>query len=442
MIAVRQALARRADRWLVAAIVVGFVLRVGWVLHAAQPPPRLTDPWQYQQMALGLSRADLPSIGDRPSAFFPPGYPMVLTPLAWLSERTGLSLSLAAGLFNAVAGTATIALVAELAGRWMGARARVPAAWIMAVAAGPIYLTAVSLSETWFTALLLLGAVLVTRAADRRWTVRRGVVVGVLIGYLSLVRTPGLLLLVMILLAQRATQGRWRGAGRPLLAATVGCLLVLVPWTVRNGRQVGVWSPMSTNNVAFLCLGNGAGADGHLYVDEAESERCFRGSPMDNPVIYEPGEVPGDFPFTQPDEPGWYRATLSATVKNMVRHPLDQPGFFVRKTFDTFGADNQALNDAQGFGRQPVVGEHTRDLLTMLANIWHWGVLALFALALGYLPRARSALPLWGLAALLYLSIMAGIGLHRYHHPIMALCVVFAAGVVGQLGERAPEGES
>jgi hypothetical protein len=434
--AVRRAFGGKQGRWFLAALVVGFLLRVAWACFATQPPVRLTDPWHYQQIAQGFARGDLPAIGNRPSAFWPPGYPMAITPLAWLADKTGLDLSLAASLLNAVAGTATIALVAWLAQRWMGVRARNPAAWLMALGPGPIFMTATSLSETWFTAVLLGAVVLATLAADRHWSLARHVPIGMLVGYLALVRTPGLLALFAVPLVIKAVGGRWRPALRPALATVVGMVLVLAPWAVRNGVQVGVWSPTSTNNAAFVCLGNGEGADGRQHLTLDENIRCYRGSAFDNPALYEPGEVSPGFVFTHPDEPAWYQATLRGTAGYVVHHPLEQPHLMFVKVFDTFKSDSESLTDGEGFGRNHKLPPRGREVLIRAADVWLWGVLGLAALGLAFLRRARAALPLWGLAALQLVLIVPGVGIQRYHHPIMVLLAVFAAGVIAALRDE------
>jgi hypothetical protein len=416
-------------RHVVGATVVGFVLRVGWVSFATQPAVRMSDPWHYQNIAVAFSTGHTMSIGGEPTAFYPPGYALALAPLAWLSRHSGVvGLPLAAALLNVMAGTATVVGVAVLARAWTGRRAGDVAAWAMALAPAPIFLTSTTFSETVYTATFVGVVLLVTRAVDHRWPALRFGAIGVLIGYATLVRSPGILLLASVPLVIRARQGRWAPAWRPLLAVSAGAALTLAPWAARNWAEVGILTPTSTNNVATLCVDNRPGADGRMDLDLAESERCFRRSPMDNPVLYLPDEIPPGWTFHPPDEAGWSRSVLRTTAGWMAEHPTAQPRLMARRIYFSFEADTQALNDAEGFGTQPLVGPGTRRWFDGLANLWLWSVLASAITALVLVRRCRAAVPIWSLIGLQMLSILAGPALHRYHLPIVPLLVVLAAG--------------
>jgi len=416
-----------ANRSLSIAVAVGFILRLAWALWATRTPPQqLSDPGQYQQIATAFAGGHTLRVGSTISAFWPPGYPMALAPLAWLSDKTGvMSLPMAASLLNVLAGTTTIAATGALASMWIGRSARNTAAWIMALAPGPIYLTSVTLSETWYTAISLIVLVLVTMAARDGWGLRRYAAIGLIVGYAALVRSPGALLVVAPLLAIRALHSDWRRGMRPTLAVLAGTVLVLTPWTIRNGVQVGVWTPTSTNNVAFLCLGTND--DGRTHQDAAEGARCYRQSAFDDPLLYGPGEVPPGFTFSHPDEAAWYTATLRGSLRAIRDDPVRQIRTIPIKTFDTFKGDTEALNDAEGFGTRPLVERRTRDVMGRAADIWLWAVIALGALGLAYVRRCRRALLLWGLVGLQVIMVWPGIGIERYHQPIMPLVAVCAA---------------
>jgi hypothetical protein len=421
---------------LVGATLAGFSLRLAWAVWATRAPPgRLSDPARYQQIAQDFADGRTMSLGSVPSAFWPPGYPLALTPLAWISEHTGaISLPFAASLLNVVAGTATIVLTGVLATMWIGRRAGAIAAWMMAVAPGPVVLTSVALSETVFTAVALLVVVLSTLAVRRRWPLRWVVAIGLLAGYAVLIRSPGAVLLAAPVLVARASQGSWGSGVRPTVALLAGAGLVLVPWTVRNGLEVGVWTPLSTNNVAFLCTGNGDGADGTFDDSRATSERCYVGSPFDNPELYRADELPAGVELSRPDEQRWYGSTARRTVAWMVRHPFEQPRLVVNRLDATFGGEREALSDAEGFGDRPLVGPGVRRALTVLGGLGLWAVIVLAGLGLLTVDRCRRALPIWGIAGLQVLMLLPGIGIERYHQPIVPLLAVLAAGMLARPG--------
>jgi hypothetical protein len=151
---------------------------------------------------------------------------------------------------------------------------------------------------------------------------------------------------------------------------------------------------------------------------------------MENPLLYQPEEIPAGWRFQPVDEPGWYRSTVDRTVAWMVEHPSSQPRLMARRLYFTFQADTQALSDAEGFGTQPLVGPATRRWLDALANAWLWSVLALSFVGLLRVRRCRSAMPIWALVGLMLVPVLVGPALDRFHHPIVPLLVVLAAGAL------------
>jgi hypothetical protein len=428
----RRARKTRADPAFAGAVVVGLALRGAWAIWATRAPPSpLSDPGRYLEIARGFAHGHTMALGSVPSAFWPPGYPLALVPMAWISSTGLVSLPFAASLLNVVAGTLTVALTGVLAGLWIGAAARPVAAWFMAVAPGPIFLTSTALSETWFTMVALGFLVLVTLAVDRCWSRPAWVGIGLIAGYAVLTRTPGVVLLAAPLLAAKSRRGSWRAGLGPTAAVVLGTLVALAPWAVRNGVQVGVWTPASTNNVAFGCIGNGPGSDGTDRNSAATNLRCFRHSVYDNAALpYGVGEVPAGVTLSRPDEPRWYATTARVTAAWMLHHPGAQPRLVGRRLAATFAHEHEALSDAEGFGRRPLMGSTARHALQRLGDLWLWAVSVLSTVGLARVARCRRALPIWGLAALQVVLVVPGIGLERYHQPIVPLLAVLAAGAV------------
>lgn len=419
----------RRSRSFTLALVVAFALRLAWVIFATGPiTDDLSDPAQYLSYAERFSSLDTPQLYGRSTAFLPPGYPLFLAPLAFLARHTSwISVNFAASLANVVLGTATVVFTALLAKRWIGPAARNPAAWIMALAPGQIYYTSVVLSETLFaaltTGLLLTATELVDRGRARsaRWLVAFGVIVG----FSLLVRTPGAVLLIAPALVLRASNGSWRGALRTTGWAFLGCLVLVVPWAVRNAVQVGVAVPISTNNAAFLCTGHHDGATGQFDPTPEGLRYCFGGSAYDQ---------------ENADEAHWYRTTTSRAISWALHHPVDEVRLTLWKTYDTMADDREALSDAEDFGNRSLFDERVRGIFVTLANGWHWAVLAFSAAGLVWLGVCRRALPIWVTALIMVVAVWAGLALSRYHHPVMPLLAVFAAATVAALAEtRAAE---
>jgi hypothetical protein len=415
---VREALRDRTARWFVLAIVVGFVLRLGWVIWAAQAPAQdVSDPGRFYVMAQRFSMLQTEQINGNVTAFTAPGYSFVLAPFAWLDRSTGwISLAFSAALLNVVFGTAMIVETGVLAGQWFGRAARNPAAWLVALSPGYVYFTSTLLSETLFTTLVVLALVattwLLTRGRPPTW--RALVALGLLVGFATLVRFPAALLLPAPALALRATSGSWRGALRATAWTTLGAVVLLLPWAIRNQYHVGVFTPTSTNSAAYLCTGHHEGSQGEIVYDGPPE--CYEGSPFD-----EPGQV---------DEARWYRETTRDALGHAISDPVVTARNALWKTWDAMATDRDALDAAQDYGRQPLVGDRVTLLLDGLANVWHWGVLVLGAVGLALLPSCRRAIPLWATSAAMLALVWGGVGLTRFHTPFMAIVATFAAAAL------------
>lgn len=404
------------------AVLVAFGLRLAWAVWATQSiSNELTDSAQYLAYAERFSGLGAPQIYGESTAFLPPGYPLFLAPLAFIARNTGaISVNFLASLANVALGTATVVFTSLLAQRWIGPAARNPAAWLMAMAAGHVYYTSVVLSETLFatltTGLLLAATALAWNGRERsaRWLVA----FGALVGLAMLVRTPGAILLFAPAMVLRATAGSWRGALKTTGWVLLGSLVLIVPWTIRNAVQVGVAVPISTNNAAFLCGGHSEYATGGFDQTPEALQLCYGGGP------YDPREA---------DEPRWYRETTADALSWAVRHPVDEVRLTLWKTYLTMGDDTEALSDAEDFGAQPLASERWQAVLRSVANAWHWGVIAMAAAGLLWVPACRRAGPIWVTAAANLVAVWGGLALPRYHHAIMPLLVVFAAGAIATL---------
>lgn len=417
------------NAYLLVAVLVGFALRLTWVLCTTRAPINaLNDPAQYLRLADQLGDRHLPSFRGRPTAFWPPGWPMALAPVAWLTFKLGWPSTVMGGaLLNVAAGTTTIVVVAQLAAAWGGRAARNPAAWLTAAAAGPIFYTSSLLAETWYCLAVVSAAWLATVVVRGEAARRHLIGLGLLVGYAVLVRGVGVALLAAPALASRGTRGSWRGAARPTGSVVLGAMVLLLPWTVRNGLEVGVWTPTSTNTATQLCMGNQPGGTGLYDVSPRSVERCFRRSPYDDPALYRDNDLADGVRLTSPDEAEFYTAVTGASVRWIVSHPLEQFRLVPRKTFEMFRNGSGGLDAAEDFGAQPLDIGVARSVLAAAEDAWYWAVVTLAVLALWVAPAARRAWPVWGLAVLQWSLSCLGIGLTRYQHPILPFVVVLAA---------------
>ena len=233
------------DRWILAAAALGFAARLAFGLFYWIDQPLTRDEHEY----LSLSRSIAAGHGfvyDEEMLKGPvqpfgraPGYPFFL---ALTGGGAGIATSVPASVkvaqaFVGALGVIVMALIAsELAGR----RAARAAALITALYPPLVFIAGYAFSEALFWPLGLLTAWAIDRVTS---TGRPGLAVasGIIAGLAILVR-PGLLLFLPL-------AGVWlllrRGLG-VAMALTLGVVLTLGPWTIRNyihdGRLVLVAS--------------------------------------------------------------------------------------------------------------------------------------------------------------------------------------------------------
>ncbi|HMQ28169.1 MAG TPA: hypothetical protein PKA98_19425, partial [Acidimicrobiales bacterium] len=95
----------------VAAVAVGGLVRLVWVIVATRTPTGLRDPAEYLRIAVAFSEGETLRFGGGgdPSAFWPPGYPALLAPFVWLTRQTGWSnTAFTAFLVTVLAGAAGV----------------------------------------------------------------------------------------------------------------------------------------------------------------------------------------------------------------------------------------------------------------------------------------------------------------------------------------------
>jgi 4-amino-4-deoxy-L-arabinose transferase-like glycosyltransferase len=424
---------------LVGAVVGGVALRLLWVIWATRTPTQLRDPAEYLRIASGFGHGHLPRFADLdPSAYWPPGYSAILAPFVAVADRTAwFSPAFAASLVNVVAGGMTIVLTGLLAERWIGPRARNPAAWLVALCPALIYWTSTAHTETVFTTLFLGLIVLCGQAVDRGET-RRWALIGIVFAAAFLVRSPAVIILVVPLLVVRSTTGRWRGALRPTGTVLVASLVLLIPWAVRNGVQVGVWSPASTNNAAAACFGHHDDAearwDPSRLTPEIQDDCYGHRSPFSDarlaPFYEDAGvTIPDDLP--PPDEPGWYRHAMGRAIRWAASHPVEEVTLSAGKVAVTWGSEGQVVDGARNYA-EPGWAGRWHDPLGLAADLWLWivGGLALLGLVLD--PRCRRALPVWVPIVLFTVAIVGGVAEPHYRYPVVPLVAVLAAGLLSR----------
>ena len=209
-----------------------------------------TDPDGYLVLARSLAEGKGFALGGRPTAYRPPLYPILLTPLV---ATLGDQLAWGIAALHLVLGAGTVALAA-LAGRRWGlspARALIGSA---IVACDPALLAQARVVMTETPSAFLVAAVLAALAGDDR----RGPLLGGLAFGLAALCRPSFLPAAGLTAAAALLAGPGDGRARIRRATVlaVATAVTLAPWAWRNARVLGapVWT--TTHGGYTLALAN------------------------------------------------------------------------------------------------------------------------------------------------------------------------------------------
>lgn len=233
-------------RWIFLCIVTGVALRALWAFLF--PVPLKSDEATYFALASNLTVNGVYQIPNGGYAYWPPGYPFLLSVLFQLFGIQSWVPTLA----NLLLYAGTILVVHRLALRVSDRRVAQLA--VLLLVFWPTYVTSagLALKETLVTLLLALLLLLYLGATKAGASTRKKsflllVSAGVTLGYASLTQ-PSLMLFPSVLLLYEWLHGEkfLRSFFRPAIVG-LAMVLVVLPWTLRNHRVLHAWVPISTN---------------------------------------------------------------------------------------------------------------------------------------------------------------------------------------------------
>ena len=272
------------------------------LLVAALPYEPTSDAGWYHLVAISLARGEGVSEHGVPTAFRSPGYAFLLS-LLYRIAGEHVELAWVLGLLSSAV---LVVAVHDIARRLYGVAVARVATLFTAAYPALVVMTGQSMSDLPFVAgMYALIAFALRVDGSRR---RDGVVAGVAVGLLTLVRTVGLGLVVLVpaiwWLASRDATKYVRSAS---IVACV-CAAVLLPWMVRNAVALDRFT-IGTNGGSNLLVGSRPGASGwrdafdypdsvaaartEVAVDDAMRKEAFafiRNHPLDALAIL-PGKL-------------------------------------------------------------------------------------------------------------------------------------------------------
>jgi len=428
---------RHHRRMLVAVLLLGFALRVGWIL-AVDVDPRSEfhfDMTFYELAALRLTEgALLRDFDGTPTAKWSPGYPLLLG-TAYLAFGKQLIVG---KLLNAVLATLCGWLCYRLGSRLFRPAVGLAGAAIFAVMPGDIFYSALLLSEVAFSALFTFAVwwfvVLDERRPER--LLPRWLGFGMLIGAAILLRgTAGLYLAVPVAIwwASRS----FGDALRMGAVAAAGLVLVVAPWTLRNQVVLGAPVIVSTQQVGMaMTFAHSEMADGGY------SQRLvtFR-----NELV----EPFADLPNPEREIAEW-RFEMRRAFDYARTHPLRELSLIPRRLVSLYAHDHAALpwltpKPAPGRKKPAIFSPRGDRALVIAAD---WSFYAILALALAAIPRTltRRRPAAWILpGSLAYVTLLHGVlfaGDPRFHAPLVPLLAVLAASTLLRARVAPPDSDA
>jgi 4-amino-4-deoxy-L-arabinose transferase-like glycosyltransferase len=395
------------------------VLRLAWIAYCGWQPLPDDDAFRYDFTARALADGrGYIHLNGAPTAFWPPGYAFLL---AFAYKLFGAGAT-TAQLVNVLLGTATVGLVYLIGRRTVGERAALIASAIVAAFPSLIFFTAVTLSETAFTFVVLLAVYLLLRESDPERTDAGGrnlrllFVSGLVIGFAALVRGQALLLpLVFVPFWLRS------GFNRPeitdkLVALALAIGLVIAPWTIRNAAEMGAPVLISTNAGVDLWIGHHEGATGRGQ----HADQLFAGHPELDTTERE----------VQVNADGFREG-----IGYLLTHPLDETVLPLKKLFWLYSHDAEGLLWNEGHGGQPFLGAGEEFFLLGISNLYYYAVMGIFVFgaASWFSRRDPGRVLLISLVAYWTLVHIAFFGDPRFHAPIMPIVALLASVPIAAL---------
>ena len=433
--------------WATAVFALALALRLAWVL-SVDTQPAVSDPQLYHVLATNLAEGRgyvmLRAEGDHflagedgePTAWAPPGYPVVLAAVYKLFGADAGS----AKVFNAVAGALAVAFTYGVGRLAFGHRTGGLGAGLLAFFPGHVVWSSSVLSESLFSLLFVvaLWALLALRPTNQQAGLREtaalgrqrsahpaawaaalrqaqgAVLFGALVALATLTRGQGAVLLPAGVVFWLWRDGRGAALRQGLVALAV-VVTLMTPWFVRNLLVMDAPIPVSSNVGIVLRTGHHPDSEGHGFI------------PMDG--------IGGWDTMTQTEQeviPS--RIVARRAMTYAVTHPLREVELTGRKLYWLFRDDDDALPWATTLGSAALPSESLEDVLPHVMNTYYYVVLLASGISIALWLWLRRRDPAKGLLVLVIaawaLMHVITFGEPRYHVALLPILSLWGAWLV------------
>lgn len=402
------------------ALILGFAfaLRLAWIVFSDWQPTPGDDAYRYDfaARALAAGRGYI-HLDGTPTAFWPPGYPLLLA----AAYRVIGDTVTVAQMLNVVLGAATVGLVYLIGRRTLGERPALVGACIVACFPSLIFFTGVTMSETAFTFLALLGVyLLLLEASSEREgassarsgrSLRLLLASGLILGFASLVRGQALLLPIILIPFWLRSDISWLRIADKLVAVALGIGLIVAPWTIRNAIELDAPVLISTNAGVDFWMGHNEGASGSIAPTSGDA------------LVFSHPELTTVEREVRINSEGFRKGLTYA-----VTHPAREMVLPFKKLFWLYYNDEEGLKWNEGHGGQPFLNSSLREGLLTLSNVYYFSVLSLVLLGvpLWFSLRQPGRVLIISLIGYWTLVHLVFFGDPRFHAPIMPLAALLA----------------
>jgi 4-amino-4-deoxy-L-arabinose transferase-like glycosyltransferase len=357
-----------------------------------------------RSIALGRGFSQVFDAGSGPTAWWTPGFPLLLGGVFKIfgvySSKAALVILSLNSLFSALTCRTMFLIAIETLGR----RTAILSAWTWAVLPYAIYWPTHHIWDTSLSALMVTLAILCTLRMDRSRALVHWAAFGLLWGVIALTNAVLLSFLPVALLWIWRTSLRGYGAySRQLAVFAVAVVLVITPWVLRNKRVMGKFIFPRSNFGFELYMGNHG---------EGYNRGNFWG-PIVNPVESEKYDKLGEIAY------------MADKQKLAVSFITQHPGVFVLCSLErtiffwTTSPDEYWVMRGRNFPRMSLFLAIT---LTAIAGLY-----------LANRNRLRGVLLLGGVlffyALVYYITHVES----RYYHPIAPVILMLAVYAAPEL---------
>lgn len=393
-----------------------------------------SDPDGYRALARNLLGEGVFGDDDKPTAYRPPLYPLLLVPCLAVEDQN-LSF-FAIRLLHVVLGVSTVAATLWLGARWKLGRWSLLAGLLVAFDPILVNQSLLVMTETLAACLAAITLVALTRF-DERPSVVRAALVGCCVGLAALCRPTFLPWAGFVVLCEA-----WRISGVKCKAKYAGVMLaalalVLAPWAVRNQLQFGRPIVTTTHGGYTLLLGNNP--DYYEFLKTAKRGQIWYSESLDAEQRFRQRSFRFNF---RKEEVETFRALIAKTNAELLGDQVQYEAALktIRQQPRTFlYASLLRLSRLWGVLPRQVEGAGRSNALRYATAAWYLAEFLLAAAGLAVLRRQLFRSPwLWG--ALLAATFTAVHAVYwtdmRMRAPLVPFIALVAAAGAAASGER------